>query len=347
MQTINTALCSFGMSGWVFHAPFIQAHPGFNFYAVFERSKDLARQQYPSVRVYRSLDEMLADDEVQLVIVNTPNATHFEFAKKALLAGKHVVVEKPFTTELHEAMELAGLAKKQGKVLSVYHNRRWDSDFLTVKKIVDENLLGRIVEVEIHFDRFKEELSPKLHKETPGPGAGAFYDLGSHLVDQAIVLFGMPKAVFADMAAMRPNSQVDDYFEVLLYYDDRRVRLKGSYVVKEPVPAYIVHGTKGSFLKTRADVQEASLQAMRSPGDHDWGIEPAEENGLLHTQLDRQTIKKNIISERGNYMHYYHQLHRAITGGEQPPVTPEEGCNVIRVITAAFMSHREKKVIQL
>ena len=347
MQTINAALCSFGMSGWVFHAPFIHAHPGFNFYAVVERSKDLARPKYPGVKLFRSLGEMLEDANVHLVVVNTPNATHFDFAKKALLAGKHVVVEKPFTIEPGEAEELADLAKKQGKVLSVYHNRRWDSDFLTVKKVIDENLLGQVVEAELHFDRFKEELSPKQHKETPGPGAGAFYDLGSHLVDQALVLFGMPNAVFADMTAMRPISRVDDYFEVLFYYPQRRVRLKGSYVAREPVPSYIIHGTKGSFLKTRSDVQEAHLQAMRDPAVPGWGEEPAGEHGLIHTEVEGMITREKVVSERGNYMNFYDQLHRAITAGAQPPVSAEDGCKVIRLIRAAITSNQEKKVIPL
>src|SRR5687767_5352683 len=161
MHTIKTALCSFGMSGWVFHAPFIHAHPGFDLYAVYERSKDRAKEKYPSIKTYRSLNDMLADEHISLVVVNTPNSTHFEYAKQALQAGKHVVVEKPFTIHVEEAKELIALAKKQDKILSVYHNRRWDSDFLTVKKVISDGSLGEVVEAEIHFDRYKQALSPK------------------------------------------------------------------------------------------------------------------------------------------------------------------------------------------
>jgi len=175
MQPINTALCSFGMSGWVFHAPFIDIHPGFNFYAVYERTKNLAEEKYPAVKTYRCLQEMLQDPLVELVIANAPNATHYEFAKLALLAGKHVVVEKPFTIELEEAHELLAIARSTGKVLSVYQNRRWDSDFKTVKEVIEEGLIGKVVEAEFHYDRFKDELSPKLHKEIPGPEPVACY----------------------------------------------------------------------------------------------------------------------------------------------------------------------------
>jgi scyllo-inositol 2-dehydrogenase (NADP+) len=347
MQPINTALCSFGMSGWVFHAPFIHIHPCFNFYAVYERTKDIAKQKYPSVKTFRSLDEMLADESIELVIVNTPNATHYEFAKKALLAGKHVVTEKPFVIEIAEGEELIQLAKQKGKILSVYQNRRWDSDYKTVKKVVDDGLLGNIVEAEFHYDRYKEELSPKLHKEIPGPGAGALYDLGPHLIDQALHLFGMPEAVFADIQIMRAVSKVDDYFELLLYYPGLRVRLKSTYVAREAVPSFVVHGTKGSFLKTRGDVQEATLQQEISPKTEEWGTENETDCGLLHTEKNGKTIRKHIPSEQGSYMDFYHDLYGAIRKNKPLPVTAEEGLNVIRIIKAAFKSNEERKVVEL
>jgi scyllo-inositol 2-dehydrogenase (NADP+) len=347
MTPIKTALCSFGMSGKVFHAPFIDAHPDFELYGVFERSKELARQKYPRIRTFRSLEEMLADEAVDLVIVNTPNATHYDFARKALAAGKHVVVEKPFTTEVSEGEELISLAAEKDRVLAVYQNRRWDSDFLTVRRIINDGLVGDVVEAELHFDRYKEELSPKLHKETPGPGAGILYDLGSHLIDQALQLFGMPAAVFADIAVMRPASKVDDYFELLLYYPRRRVRLKATYVAKEPVPAYIIHGSKGTFLKSRADVQELSLQGGQPPTAKHWGKEPDTEMGLLNTSIGEKETREKIKSQPGDYMQFYDQLHRAITTGEAPPVTAIDGLNVVRVIHAAFTSSAERRVVEV
>lgn len=263
-----------------------------------------------------------------------------------MLAGKHVVVEKAFTNTVAEAKELIALAEKQNKKLSVYQNRRWDSDFKTVQKVVQQKLLGEIVEAEIHFDRYNESLSPKLHKETPGPGAGIVPDLGPHLIDQALQLFGMPEAVFADAINMRPISLVADYVELILFYNNLRVRLKGSYLVREALPAYIFHGTKGSFIKPRADVQEADLQKNKSPLAADWGTEPDEGMGLLHTDKDGQNIiREYISSEKGNYMAYYDGIYEAVRNDKPLPVTAAEGLNVIIIIEAAFKSVAEKRII--
>jgi scyllo-inositol 2-dehydrogenase (NADP+) len=347
MQPINTALCSFGMSGWVFHAPFIVADPHFKLYAVWERSKNLAEQKYPGVKTYRALEEMLADDLVELVIVNTPNYTHFDYTKKALLAGKHVVVEKPFTITVKEGEELIALAKKQNKKLSVYQNRRYDSDYKTIKKVLSERLLGDLAEAEFHFDRYSENLSPKVHKEIPGPGTGSLYDLGSHLIDQALQLFGMPDAVFADIHIIRPVSKVDDYFDLLLYYPQLRVRIKSSYLVKEPLPGYILHGSKGSFIKPKTNIQEEMLTNQEVPGKDNWGIEPDSERGLLHAEQNGKVIREHIPSERGNYADYYNAIYEAIRNDKPVPVAAEDGLKVIRIIEAAYKSSKEKRVIEI
>ena len=347
MQQINTAICSFGMSGWVFHAPFINAHPGFNFYAVVERSKNLAKEKYPSVKVFRSVEEMLADENIELVVVNTPNKTHYEFTKLALLAGKHVICEKPFTVNLAEAEELILLAARQQKKLSVFHNRRYDSDYKTIQTILQQHLLGEMVEAEFHFDRFKEELSPKLHKEIPGEGTGTLYDLGSHLIDQALQLFGMPEALFADIVAMRPVSKVDDYFELLLYYPTSRVRIKASYQVREALPGYVLHGSKGSFIKPKTDVQEAQLQAGMLPSDAGYGVEPDSEKGLLHTEVNGNITREYVPSLKGNYTEYYEGIYQSICNDAPLPVTADDGKKVILIIEAAIKSSREKKVITI
>jgi len=347
MTPINTAICSFGMSGWVFHAPFINLNPGFNFYAVWERSKNLAEKKYPGVKTYRLLDDMLADDSVELVIVNTPNSTHYEYAKKALQAGKHVVVEKPFTITVDEGKELIAIAEKENKKLSVYQNRRYDSDFKILKKVIREKWLGDILEAEMHFDRFKDELSPKIHKEIPGPGNGILYDLGSHLIDQALQLFGKPNQIFADIQILRPISRVDDYFELLLYYDKLRVRLKASLAIREALPGYILHGLKGSFIKQRTDVQETLLQAGIAPGKSDWGTEPPAEMGLLHTEKDGEIIREFVQSEQGNYDEYYEGIFQAIRNNKPLPVTAEEGLEVIKIIEAAYKSNSAKCVVAL
>ena len=338
---INTAICSFGMSGVVFHAPFISTNPGFNFYAVWERTKNLAVQKYPEVKTFRTLEEMLADEKVELVIVNTPNYTHFEYARKALEAGKHVVVEKPFTVRIEEGQELISLAREKGLILSVYQNRRYDSDFKTFKKVIEQKLLGDLVEMEMDFKRFKETPGPKLHKVLPGPGAGIFYDLGSHLIDQALQLFGMPEEIFADIRILRPESQVDDCFEVLLFYKSLRVRLKASHVAREGLPGYIIQGQKGSFIKPNTNIQEEELTKGMLPNRPGWGTEHASEMGLLHTEIEGEVVQKYVPSEQGNYNEYYIGLYEAIRNGGPVPVTAEDGVNVIKIIQAAFESQEK------
>lgn len=348
MQPIATALCSFGMSGKVFHAPFLHLHEGFSLHSVWERSRKDAVQIYPGVKSVSTLEELLEDDQVELVVVNTPNYTHFDYAQKALNAGKHVVVEKPFTTTVAEASGLQALAATNNRVLAVYHNRRWDSDFLTVQQVVQQGLLGDIVEAEIHFDRFKEALSPKLHKETPQPGTGVLYDLGAHLIDQALTLFGMPQKVFGDIRIVRPISRVDDYFELLLYYTHNlRVRLHSSYLVREPGPGFILHGSKGSFLKSRADIQEAALVAGNMPQGPSWGHEPEGEQGLLHTAKNGTVVREQVRTMPGNYHAFYAGLYQAIRNGAPSPVPASDGLNIIRIIEAARRSSAEGRVVDL
>jgi len=344
---INAALCSFGMSGYVFHAPFLATNPKFNLYATLERTKNEAEKKYPSIKTFRTMESMLADDNIELVIVNTPNITHYDIAKQVINARKNLVVEKPFTVTVAQAEELIQLAEEKNVVLSVYHNRRYDSDFKTVQKIIEEGLLGEIVEAEIHYDRFVPELSYKAHKEIPTGGVGSLYDLGSHLIDQALCLFGMPNALFADLDIKRPNSKVDDYFDLKLFYPSHRVILKSSYFVREPLPGYIFHGTKGSFIKTKSDVQEAELMAGKMPNIENWGIEPDTEKGLLHTESERKIRKELITSLKGNYKDYYDGIYEAIRNEKTVPVTATDAMNVIKIIELAIKSNKEKQVIEL
>jgi scyllo-inositol 2-dehydrogenase (NADP+) len=347
MQQIKTALLSFGMSGKVFHAPFIELHPGFQLLGAWERTNKNIQQVYLHAKSYPSLEEILNDKEVELVIVNTPTFTHYEYAKQALLAGKHIIVEKAFTTTVKEAEELKALSIKQNKKTGVYQNRRYDSDFKTVQKIVQQGLVGNINEVEIHFDRFKPTLSPKQHKELPGPGAGILKDLGAHIIDQALCLFGMPIAVFADIRITRDLSQVDDDINLLLYYSTFRVRLKAGYLVRETLPAFILHGHSGSFLKSRADVQEANLVAGIKPNTLNWGAEPVEESGLLHIETGDKIIYEKITTARGNYYEYYDAVYKALTSANAMPVTVDDGINVMRIIEAAIQSNKEGNVVKL
>jgi len=348
IQPIGTALCSFGMSGKLFHAPFVHKHPGFELIGAWERSAKRIQEIYPSATSFSDYASLLNDDRIELVIVNTPNITHYDFAHQALTAGKHVIVEKPFTVTTAEAEALIALAKEKNLLLSVYQNRRFDSDYRTLQKILNEGFLGEIKEAEMHFDRFVEKLSYKIHKETPVQGTGVLYDLGSHLIDQALQLFGWPNAIFVDIGIIRPISKVDDYFEVILFYDNAlRVRIKSTYVAREPIPGYVIHGSKGTFIKPKTNIQEEALQRGEIPDSVGWGREPESEWGLLHTEIDGKVVREMVPSLPGRYMEYYEGIYHAIRLQQPLPVSAEEGLAVIKIIEAAYESNAAKKVLPL
>lgn len=347
IQPIKTAICSFGMSGRLFHAPFIALNPKFELNAVWERTKNEARKIYPDIQVYRTLEDLLGDSSIELVIVNTPNATHYDYVKKALEAGKHVVVEKPFVLTTAEGLELNRLAQSKGKILSVYQNRRYDSDYRTIKKVLDSGVLGKVVEMDMRFDRYRLGKGAKVHKEIPGPGTGNLYDLGSHLLDQAIQLFGLPERVFADIFIITEESEVDNYFELILHYDGLRVRVHSSYVTLKQQPGYVIQGTRGSFFKAKTNQQEEQLSLGKSPEGEDWGKEPENEYGQLTTIEDGNIKEKTIISEQGNYMDYYDGIYRAIRDGGKNPVTAIEATKVIYLIEKAYESNETKQVVRL
>jgi len=346
MQQIKTALLSYGMSGKVFHAPFLTLHPGFELLGAWERSKNLIQEDYPNVKSYKSLEEVLADD-VDLIVVNTPVDTHYEYAKKVLEAGKHALIEKAFTTTAAEAQELRDLAKAKNLKLTVYQNRRWDSDLKTVKSVLDQHLLGEIVEAEIRFDRYNPNLSSKAWKEGTNAGAGVLKDLGPHIIDQALYLFGYPDAVWADIRTLRENSQVDDNIDILLYYPDKRVRLHAGFFNREMLPAYILQGRKGSFFKMRGDVQEDTLKTGAKPNTTDWGTEAAGMEGTLHTEINGEVVRKNIPTLKGNYYDLFDGIYKSITQDTVEPVTGEDGVNTMKIIDAAIASSAKKQVIQL
>ncbi|KDN53917.1 Gfo/Idh/MocA family oxidoreductase [Flavobacterium seoulense] len=347
MKKIKAALLSYGMSGKVFQAPFLELHPGFELLGSWERSKKLIQADYPHLKSYESIDEILANDEIDLVVVNTPIDTHFEYAKRVLEAGKHAIVEKAFTTTVVEAQELAALAKAKGLKLAVFQNRRWDSDLKTVRQVLSEGTLGEIVEAEFHFDRYNPLLSEKQHKETVNSGSGILKDLGPHLIDQALYLFGFPKSVFADIRTTRNNSLVDDWVDILLFYPDFRVRLKASFFVREPNPAYVIHGKKGSFLKPRGDVQEDDLKLMKKPNLESWGTESLEKQGFLHTESDGKITNGKIPTLQGNYYDFFDGVYNSIINNSLEPVTADDGARVMQIIEAAIESNKEKRVVDL
>lgn len=343
MDKIKVALCSYGMSGRVFHAPFINLHEGYELIGAWERSSNLIQQHYPHVKSYDTYQELL-DDDIDLVVVNTPTYTHYDLAKQALMHEKHVVVEKAFTTTVGEASGLQFLAEQQERKLAVFQNRRWDSDFKTVKRIYNEGVLGDLCEAEFKFERFNLELSHKKHKEEPNEGAGIVKDLGPHIIDQALYLFGLPNKVFADIRQTRPTTQVDDYFEILLYYDKLRVRLKAGYIVCDATPAYQLHGVNGSFLKPRGDVQETQLQLGKKPVGEAWGTEAKENAGVLSYIKKGKLVKEKVKAEQGNYFGFYDGMYRSIIYNSTEPVTATDGMNVMKVIEAAFESSNKGKV---
>lgn len=347
MPVINTALLSFGMSGRVFHAPLIHHHPGFALTGSLERCGKAISETYASARSYDSLQGVLTDSAVGLVVVNTPTATHYDFAKQALEHGKHVVVEKAFAGNTAEATELRALAEKNRCKLAVFQNRRWDSDFLSVRHVLEQGILGDIVEANLAYSRYSPELSPKLHKEEPSAGSGILKDLGPHVIDQALLLFGMPATVFADIGITREHSKVDDYFDILLSYNDKRVHVKGGYFYKHPIPEYTLFGKRGCFIKARSDVQEAQLQKGMTPANKDYGLEPEAAAGRLYTGSSNRTDTQEIVSPRGNYAQFYEDLYQAIVHDKPEPVTATDGVRVMQIIDTALQSARDAKITAL
>jgi scyllo-inositol 2-dehydrogenase (NADP+) len=270
MRVVRVGLLGYGLAGSTFHAPVIKAVPSLSIAKVFtSRTADVERN-LPAATVVATPQEVFADPAVELVVIATPNATHAGLARQALLAGKHVVIDKPMTTASADADGLIELAAQRGRLISVYQNRRWDNDFLTVKSLIEAGRLGQVYGYEAHFDRFRPAIKPGW-REVPQPGSGVLFDLGSHLIDQALVLFGMPETVTADVFAQRAEALVDDYFHIILGYRDRRAIVHSSTLVREPGPHFAVHGDAGSFVKYGLDPQEAALKAGHPPGTPDWG----------------------------------------------------------------------------
>ncbi|WP_156306992.1 Gfo/Idh/MocA family oxidoreductase [Sphingobacterium endophyticum] len=315
---IVTGILSYGMSGRVFHAPFIEVNPNFELRGIVERSKKAAHEKYPQIISYNSVDELINDPEIELVIVNTPNDTHVEFALQALKAGKHVLIEKPFAPTMGEANMLFQVAKDMGKQILPFHNRRFDSDFLALKKIINQNEVGRPIELHIRFDRFKPQIGPKVFKETKVPAAGVLFDLGSHLLDQTISLFGKPKAMTKVRGVYRPDSKVDDYGCIILNYaSGLNVYITTSLLVANPQASFVLHGTKGSFVKNRTDVQEAQLIEGMMPNNPAFGIEPEGTEGILTTSdEDENLVSRFVQAELGHYMGLFDEVYQTIREGK-------------------------------
>lgn len=346
MKKLNVGIVGFGISAKVYHIPFLTTVEGFILKSIVERNGNGVQQSHPSVKTVRSIEELLSDKDIDLVVITTPNDSHFPYALKCLEAGKHVVVEKPFTNTSEEARILVEKAKKSANVLSVYQNRRYVSDFLTIKEILDKKLLGDVHEFEAHYDRYRAEARPKAWREAPLAGSGILFDLGPHLIDQALVLFGLPSAITADIQLQRPHARVDDFFNLWLQYPFGKVILHAGMLIREPGPRYMIHGNNGSFIKYGEDVQEAKLRAGEQPVTENWGHEPESIFGLLHTEKNGAIIKENYPSRPGNYGDYYKNLYNTIVSKEPLKERPEHGYNTIRIIEHAFESNKNKCTVE-
>lgn len=346
MRVLKAGLVGFGISGKTFHAPFLVNNKLYRLVSVLERNKQESKEKYPFVKLVRSIDEMISDPEIDIVIITTPNDTHFPYAKAALEAGKHVVLEKPFTNTSEEARELAALAKKSDTILSVYQNRRYVSDFFTIKEILNKKLLGEVHTFEGHYDRYRAEARPNAWREAVLPGSGILYDLGAHLIDQAQILFGLPKTITADIRMQRPHAKVDDYFDLRLDYGFLKVILQAGMLVREPGPRYLIHGTEGSFVKFGEDPQEARLRAGEMPVGDDWGVENESTYGILHTVIDGKLRREKYPSHRGDYGLYYKSVYDTIVNKAPLTEKPEHGYNTIRLIELAFESHRQQRTVE-
>ncbi len=341
---IRVGILSYGMSGKVFHCPLLHVNPGFAMTKIMQRSANDAHDRYPYLTIVREAKEIFHDPDIDLVLVNTPDHTHYEFTHAALEAGKHVVVEKPFVQDIPEGNKLIDLALKKGKILTVFQSRRFEGDFLTIRKIIDNQLLGRLVEYEAHFDRFRNFIRDSW-KEKPENKTGTLYNLGSHLVDQAIVLFGMPDAVYADIRKQRTGSQVDDLFDLSLLYPTVKVTLKSSYLVREPGPRYLLHGTEGSYVKYGIDPQEEALTRGHYPDEVDWGKESEDKWGILNTTLNGLHFRGPLETMPGCYQEFYNSLYETLVNGRELAIKPEESLNGIRVIKAAYESCEKRCAI--
>lgn len=345
-KPIKTALASFGMSGRIFHAPLLMACDKFKITSVVQRSSDLAKELLPDITIVRDFEGLLTDANIELIIVNTPDMFHYEHARMALEAGKHVVVEKPFVQTVKQGEYLIRLANENGLVLSVFHNRRWDNSFLTVRKVINEGLVGKLVEYEARYDRYRPAV-PTSWKEEPEMGAGILQNLGSHLIDQALLLFGNPSKVFCQLHAMRENSRVSDFLDLKFQYPNLSVTLKASYLVKTPGPSYVLHGDTGSFRKHGLDPQEEALKNGLSPLSERWGSDPSNLYGFIDCDVAGIRYQGQIETIPGNYLAFYESIHDAIREGFEPAVKPIEALDVIRVIESALMSNEQMRWVNV
>lgn len=338
---LRLGLIGYGYAGKTFHVPLIRSTPGLELAAVASRDAAKVHADLPHIRVHDTPAALIADDSLDVVVIATPNDTHAPLAADALRAGRHVVIDKPMALDLTEARALITLADASPGQLSVFHNRRWDSDYLAVKQAIDAGMIGEAMHFESHIDRYRPAVRDRW-RESAGPGAGIWYDLGPHLVDQALQLFGLPERVHAALATQRAGGLSDDWAHVRLDYGARQVIVHASMLVAGGARRFVVHGTRGSLIKTGADRQEAQLLAGLTPGAAGWG-----DDADLLTVIDAHGHEHALPTVAGDQRHYYAALRDAIAGKSSLPVTPIEALAVMAVIDTGFASQREGRALPL
>lgn len=336
---INVGIVGYGLAGKVFHAPLVRATPGLRLAAIVSSDAAKVHADIPDVAVVGKYAVLLADPAIDLVVIATPDALHAEQAIAALDAGKHVVIDKPFAPTLAEARTVAARAARGDRLLSIFHSRRWDGDFLTLRRLIDDGALGEIVQFESHYDRYRPAVADRWKERR---GAGVWQDLGPHLVDQALRLFGPPRAVWADIDGQRQGALAPDYVHVVLRYDRLRVILHASHLTHANTLRYAVHGTGGSFVKHGMDVQESQSRLGMIPGEAGWGVDPAP-GTLVRIGADGVAISADVAGVPGDYRAYYAALREAIAGRGPNPVTADEGLAVMAVLDLASRSAAERR----
>src|SRR5467141_759831 len=346
MPMIEVGLIGFGLAGRAFHTPVIRAVPGLHLAAILQRSGAEAAELYPDVRIVRSMNELLAIPGIRLVVIATPNETHYPLARQCLEAGRDVVVDKPFTTSLEEAVSLVQLAKRAKRLLTVYQNRPYDGDFQAIRQLVASGTLGRIVRFETAYDRYRPQLKPGAWRETPRPGSGILFDIAPHLIDHALVLFGLPEAVTADVRVERENAIADDAFDITLHYaKSMRAVLRSSILAAAPRPRFVLLGAQGIFVKQTFDPQEMNLRRGYITSDSAWGAEPEENWGVLTVPARDSFEQRRIPSANCDYRDYYSNVRDAILGRAELAVTPEYALEVMRMLELARASSQKRRTI--
>lgn len=345
---IDVGLIGFGLAGRAFHAQVIRAVSGLRLAAILQRSGNEATEQYPDVRIVRTLDELLAIPQIRLVVVATPNESHFALAQQCLAAGRDVLVDKPFTTTFAEAVALVEFAKKHGRLLTVYQNRRYDGDFQAIRQLVASGALGRIVRFESNYDRFRPRLKPNAWRERSGPGTGIFFDIAPHLIDHALVLFGLPESLTADIRIEREGAVVDDAFDLAFHFPGGlRADLRSSILAAATRPRFTLHGTQGAFVKLTVDPQETNLRRGYIPSDSAWGAEPDENWGLLTVSENGALTQRRVSSANCDYRDFYANLRDAILGKAKLAVSTDWALNVMRLLELARQSSNERRTVSV